>query len=194
MDDDELKEPVDCHVDGIADATDTGRQDLGAVKVLDRAETDGPAHGIDEDGGDGGSRSSWVVVAAPQSHIDGHVDVCDALNDQSGHEASAAAKVVYESPHEDHGEDELRGSVASGADEGAIARDAGVPEYFGDVVGDAIATAPLDKCLHGEANEETAAAGRHCGHLLDDEPYGRVGEDKIFCSQLLLASLEIRAG
>lgn len=128
-DDGELEEPVQRHVCGVADAADAGRVDLGAVQVLHGAEPDGPADGVDEDRGDGRVGRRLVGAALPQRHVDGHVDVCDALQGEACQHAAASADLVDQAPCEDHGEDELDNSVGARRYQGRVgAFDAGVFE------------------------------------------------------------------
>lgn len=128
-DDGELEEPVQRHVGGVADAADARRVDLGAVQVLHGAEPDGPADGVDEDRGDGGVGRRLVAAALPHRHVDGHVDVCDALQGEARQHAAPSADLVDQPPGEDHGEDELDDPVGARRDQRRVGTfDAGVFE------------------------------------------------------------------
>jgi hypothetical protein len=94
-DDGELEEPVQRHVGGVADAADARRVDLGAVQVLDGAEADGPADGVDEDGRDRRVRRALVVAPLPDRHVHRHVDVRDALQEQPRQHAPSSSDLVH---------------------------------------------------------------------------------------------------
>lgn len=127
--DGELEEPVQRHVGRVADAADAGRIDLGAVQVLHGAEADGPADGVDENGGDGRVRRRLVVAALPQRHVDRHVYVRDALQEQPRQHAPPSSEFVDQPPREDHREDELDHAVRPRGYETCVgAFDAGIFE------------------------------------------------------------------
>lgn len=185
--DSKLEEPMNDHVGGVADAPDAGGIDFRAVQVLHGAEANGPPHGIYKDGGDGCIGRSLVLRVDPDAHVDGHVDVGDALQEQAGNEGRAAAEDVDEAPGEDHCEDELDGAVGPRGDEGlVVAADAGVLEDFGDVVGDAVAAAPLGHGLHHGAEEKARAVRGYGGNLLNYGEDGRVREDVVLAADLLV--------
>ena len=57
----ELEKPVQRHTHRIADIANPRGEDLGPVEVRNRAETDRPADGVDEDGGDSCVGGGFVV-------------------------------------------------------------------------------------------------------------------------------------
>ena len=117
------------HVDRVAHAADARRVDLGGVKVLHRAQADGPADGVDEDGRDCRVRRRCVVGGPPLGHVDGHVDVRDSLEEEAGQQTPASAELIDQGPGEDHGENELEDAIGARRDERLIwSLDAGVRE------------------------------------------------------------------
>lgn len=64
------------HTNRITDVADARWEDLRAVQVRHSAEADGPADGVDEDGGDGRVGDVFIVCRAwAQAHVYSHVDV-----------------------------------------------------------------------------------------------------------------------
>ena len=180
-----LEEPVNHHVYRIAGAADASWIDFCAVEVLYCTQADGPARSVDEDAGDSGVGGNFVGSVYPERGVHGHVDVCCALHCQSRHEARPAAKDVHETPSKDHGEDELDGSICTRSNEGLVlGGDSGVLEDFGNVVGDAVAAAPLGNSLEDGAEQEALAVCRDGGNLFKDCPCGCVGESSLSVEQL----------
>lgn len=48
------------HCDGITEASDSRREQLGAVNKLNGAETNGPTDGVDKNGGNSGIRAGSI--------------------------------------------------------------------------------------------------------------------------------------
>lgn len=88
----ELEEPVERHVERIAHAADTCREDLRAVEELDGAQADGPADGIDEYAGYSSLRSPLVgmSMADPDAHIHSH---CTLIVSQGPYEGGLMNEV-----------------------------------------------------------------------------------------------------
>lgn len=125
---------MDRHVGSVTDTADSSWEDLSAVEVLDCAESDGPAYGVDEDGSDSCVRGGLILSGNEDRHVNRHVDVGDALEANAGEHAASSSKDVDETPCEDHGENELHDAVGSRCDQGGVsACDACVLEDLSNV-------------------------------------------------------------
>lgn len=72
--DGELEEPVKSHIECIAHIANARRKDLSAVEILNGAQANRPANGINKDAGYGSLRSLFVALSVtdPDAHIDSH--------------------------------------------------------------------------------------------------------------------------
>ena len=160
-DDGELEEPVQRHANRIADVADPRGKDLRPVDEGHRAEADGPANGVDEDGGNSCVGGGFVIRGAGlQTHVGAHVDVRGQLQPEACQGAAASAQVVDKAPSEGESESEFDNTVGARRDQGVVVGYTGVLENIRDVVRDPIATRPLRDCLHGHEEPEALAIVR----------------------------------
>lgn len=189
--DGKLEEPVYRHVSCVADASYSRGQDLSAVQVLDGTQSDRPANSIDEHRCNGGIGRGLVLRVDPNAHIDSHVYVCGALEEQAAHEADAPTNDVDEAPRENHGEEELERSISARVDQRYIVTaDTSISENGGDVVCDSVTARPLGNRLHRKAQEKPLAIGGNGGNFFYKLPRRSVGQS-LFRVPCLLNDLGI---
>ncbi len=101
------------HISGVADTANTCRIYFGPVEVLHCTKTNRPADGVNEHGGNSSVGCVLVPRVNKKRHVNGHVDVSNALNGNTREHATAASKNINKAPSEHECEDEFYNSICS---------------------------------------------------------------------------------